>query len=70
MRLLEGYRRDYPLASFLLPVAAFQCIRALEALSDGRLLLLTGDKAVTRDDELAHDRDPNFYVHGGGAFSG
>jgi tetratricopeptide (TPR) repeat protein len=68
-RLLEGYRRDYPLASFLLPVGAFQCVRALEALSGGRLLLLTGDKAVTRDEELAHDRDPGFYVHAGGAFS-
>lgn len=68
-RLLEGYRRDFPLASFLLPVGAFQCIRAFEALSGDRLLLLTGDKAVTRDDELAHDRDPGFYVHGGGAFS-
>jgi tetratricopeptide (TPR) repeat protein len=69
LRLLEGYRRDYPLASFLLPVGAFRCVQAFEAISGGRLLLLTGDKAVTRDDELAHDRAPGFYVHGGGAFS-
>ena len=41
-------------ASFLLPVGAFRCVRTFEALSGGRLLLLTGDKAVTRDDELAH----------------
>jgi tetratricopeptide (TPR) repeat protein len=33
------------------------------------LLLLTGDKAVTRDDEVEHSRDPTFYVHAGGAFS-
>lgn len=68
-RLLEGYRRDYTVASFLLPVGAFRCVRAFEAMSGGRLLLLTGDKAVTRDDEIAHERDPAFYIHGGGAFS-
>jgi tetratricopeptide (TPR) repeat protein len=68
-RLLERYRQDYREASFLLPIGAFHCVRAFEALSGGRLLLLTGDKAVTRDDELAHARDPGFYVHAGGAFS-
>ena len=68
-RLLERYRRDSAERRFLLPIGAFRCVRAFEALSGGRLLLLTGDKAVTRDDELAHGRDPSFYVHGGGAFS-
>jgi tetratricopeptide (TPR) repeat protein len=67
--LLAGYRRDYREASFLLPVGAFRCIRTFEALSGGRLLLLTGDKAVTRDDEIEHAKDPTFYVHAGGAFS-
>lgn len=67
--LLERYRRDYKEASILLPIGAFRCVRAFEAMSGGRLLLLTGDKAVTRDDELAHGRDPSFYVHAGGCFS-
>jgi tetratricopeptide (TPR) repeat protein len=67
--LLEGYRRDYREASFLLPLGAFRCVRTFESISGGRLLLLTGDKAVTRDDEIEHARDPTFYVHAGGAFS-
>ena len=45
LALLERYRREYAEASFLLPVGAFRCVRALEALTGGRLLLLTGDKA-------------------------
>ena len=69
LSLLEGYRRDYREASFLLPVGAFRCLRTFESISGGRLLLLTGDKAVTRDDEIEHARDPTFYVHAGGAFS-
>jgi len=68
-RLLERYRVDYEEASFLVPIGAFRCVRTFEALSGGRLLLLTGDKAVTRDDELVNASDPKFYVHGGGAFS-
>ena len=67
--LLEGYRRDYAEASFLLPLGAFRCVRTFEALCGGRLLLLTGDKAITRDDEIEHAKDPTFYVHAGGAFS-
>jgi tetratricopeptide (TPR) repeat protein len=67
--LLASYRQGYREASFLLPVGAFRCVRTFEAISGGRLLLLTGDKAVTRDDELAHGRDPRFFVHAGGCFS-
>lgn len=67
--LLASYGQGYREASFLLPVGAFRCVRAFEAISGGRLLLLTGDKAVTRDDELAHANDPTFYIHAGGAFS-
>jgi hypothetical protein len=69
LSLLERYRHDHDEASFLLPVGAFRCIRTFEGLSRGGLLLLTGDKAVTRDDELAHGRDPRFFVHAGGCFS-
>ncbi|HET9314915.1 MAG TPA: hypothetical protein VFQ51_04960, partial [Vicinamibacteria bacterium] len=69
LALLEGYRRGHREASFLLPVGAFKCVRTFEAISGGRLLLLTGDKAVTRDDEVEHAKDPTFYVHAGGAFS-
>jgi tetratricopeptide (TPR) repeat protein len=67
--LLEWYRERHRDGSFLLPLGALRCVRTFEAMSGGRLLLLTGDKAVTRDDEVAHAGDPTFYVHAGGCFS-
>jgi tetratricopeptide (TPR) repeat protein len=67
--LLGLYVREHPQASFLLPVGAFRCVRTFEGISGGRLLLLTGDKAVTRAEEMAHAADPTFYIHAGGCFS-
>ncbi|MET0552243.1 MAG: hypothetical protein ABW221_04345 [Vicinamibacteria bacterium] len=68
-RVLARRRREMPVASFLLPTGAFRCVRNLWELTDGRLLLLCGDKALSRADELAHRDPPRFYVHGGGCFS-
>jgi hypothetical protein len=68
-RVLERRRREMPVASFLLPTGAFRCVRSLWELTGGRLLLLCGDKALSRPDELAHRDPPRFYVHGGGCFS-
>jgi hypothetical protein len=68
-RVLERCRRELPVASFLVPTGALRCVRTLWELTGGRLLLLTGDKAVSRPDEIAHRRAPGFYVHGGGCFS-
>lgn len=68
-RVLERYRTGYQEASFLLPIGAFHCVRSFQALSGGRLLLLTGDKAVTREDEFRNQQDPRFFVHAGGCFS-
>ena len=62
---------SYREASFLLPVGAFRCLRTFESISRADVyLLLTGDKAVTRDGrDRAREGDPTFYVHAGGAFS-
>ena len=68
-RVLLRRRREMPVASFLMPTGAFRCVRNLWDLTGGRLVLLCGDKAVSRADELAEAGAPRFYVHGGGCFS-
>jgi tetratricopeptide (TPR) repeat protein len=68
-RVLERYRSGAARTSFLLPLGALRCMRAFRELSHDRLLVLTGDKSASRPEEMAHDRDPQLYVHAGGCFS-
>ena len=62
-RLLDFYR-DFDHASFLFPAMGLCCIDSLRAMSKGRMLLLTGDKAVTHIEELMGDKEPFVAHHG------
>lgn len=51
-------------ASFLVPVAAFDCVRRLAAIAADRMLLVSADKGVAHLDELTASTDPARVLHG------
>lgn len=46
------------------PCAAIRCARSLARLSDGRFLLLSGDKGFSREELLGEQGEPGISVHG------
>jgi hypothetical protein len=62
--ILRAYARALDGTTVALPVAALRCVERLAALSDGRLLLVSGDKGYVRDDELHDLPDPEIVRHG------
>jgi tetratricopeptide (TPR) repeat protein len=63
-RVLAAYRTRLGNTSFLFPIGALGGIRNLMHLAGGRLLLLSGDKAYTHEDELIGRGDPHMTLHG------
>jgi hypothetical protein len=63
-RILADYARHLDRTHFLFPGAALQCVRYFEELSGGRLLLLSGDKSYSREEEMADRGAPVLVVHG------
>ena len=68
-RVLASYRSRLGDTSFLFPIGALKGIRNLMALAGDRLLLLSGDKGYTHEDELIARGDPQRTLHGGQCFS-
>lgn len=66
--VLNYYRETLADTNVTFPCAALRCIRDLGSLSDGRMLLLCGDKGLTREESLLGNGAPGIVVHGG-AFS-
>jgi tetratricopeptide (TPR) repeat protein len=66
--LLDQYRERLGNTNISFPCAALRCIRYLSGISDGRMLLLCGDKGYTREESLLGQESPGLVVHGG-AFS-
>jgi hypothetical protein len=64
-RILAAYRTRLGDTSFLFPIGALKGIRTLMAMASGRLLLLSGDKGYTHEDELTVRSDPQMALHGG-----
>ena len=63
--ILEEYKQRLSHTAFLFPTAALQCIRNLNDLSSGRMLLLSGDKGFSHDAALTEGRGmPVFSFHG------
>jgi tetratricopeptide (TPR) repeat protein len=64
--LLEHYLEHLEEDSVVtIPRAALACLRRLEALAgDGRMMLLTADKAYTTEEGLAGRREPEISRHG------
>lgn len=64
-RLLLDYKRRLSDASFLFPTAALECVRDLQQLSRGRMLLLSGDRGYSSDQELKLGKGaPVLSLHG------
>lgn len=63
-RVLAGYTRLGD-TSVLIPTGALRCIRTVMNWSRDRILLLSGDKCVSTEEELAARNDPTLALHGG-----
>jgi tetratricopeptide (TPR) repeat protein len=62
--LLEHYLEELEDTVFTIPVAAIDCLRRLESLSGGRMLLLTADKAYATEAGLEGRDLPELSRHG------
>jgi tetratricopeptide (TPR) repeat protein len=62
-RVLAAYQTRLGDTSFLFPIGALKGIRNLIHLAGGRLLLLSGDKGYTHEDELITRGDPYMTRH-------
>lgn len=62
--LLDWYRDHLGDTSFLLPLGALQGVRSLQALSGGRMFLLTGDKGYLQEIEMESRGEPQHALHG------
>jgi tetratricopeptide (TPR) repeat protein len=62
--ILQNYQERLPTTTFVLPAAGIHCIRRLQALTNGRFLLLTGDKGYIHEESLAGKGDPLLNRHG------
>ncbi len=51
-QILQTYQERLADTTILFPYAALQCLRYFRDLSDGRLLLLSGDKGYSREQDL------------------
>jgi len=64
-RILLDYKHRLTDTSFLFPTSALHCIQNLHQLSNGRMLLISGDQGYSRDDALKLGRGtPSFAFHG------
>ena len=62
--ILEYYEKRLNDTAFLFPCAALRCIENLSNLSDGRLLLISGDKGYSHEEDLLGRREPEITRHG------
>jgi tetratricopeptide (TPR) repeat protein len=63
--MLLEYKKRLKHTSFLFPTSALHCIQNLHRLSEGRMLLLSGDQGYSRDEALSlGKRTPTFVFHG------
>lgn len=62
--LLETYRSTLNSTNLLFPIGSLECLRRLYHLSNGRLVLLTGDKGYHHESELRSRGEPKLSIHG------
>jgi hypothetical protein len=63
-RILQGYQQRLPTTYLLFPSAALGCIRRLQHLAGGRLLLISADKGYIHEESLINRAEPRIAVHG------
>jgi tetratricopeptide (TPR) repeat protein len=57
-------KRTVEKASVIVPVGAIRCLRNLQHVCDGRVIVLAGDKAYNHDEEMKGIRNCHIAVHG------
>lgn len=62
--LLREYQQTLTDTYLLFPHVALQCLNRLRRLCDDRLLLLSGDKGFSREEELLFRGEPGIALHG------
>ena len=62
--ILEHYEKRLDNTAFLFPCAAMQCIENFSRISGGRLLLISGDKGYSREEDLLDRGEPAITRHG------
>lgn len=67
-RILEFYRNNIPEGSILFPIGAFDAVRNAEIMANGRLMLLSSDKAYTDYLYMTYFYEHEYAMHDG-AFS-
>ena len=62
--ILESYQKRLDDTAFLFPCAALKCIENLSNLSGGRLLVVSGDKGYSHEEDLLGRGEPAITRHG------
>jgi tetratricopeptide (TPR) repeat protein len=62
--ILEYYNSRLDNTAFLFPCAALQCIENFSRISGGRLLVISGDKGYSREEDLLGREEPDITRHG------
>ena len=62
--ILEEYQKTLGDTAFGLPVGALECLRHVEALSGGKLLVLSADKGYNYPHEMLGRQEPTLVLHG------
>jgi len=64
-RILLDYKQRLSQTAFLFPTAALQCVRNLQEVANGRMLLLSGDRGYSEDQSLKQGNGkPALSLHG------
>lgn len=63
-RILQDYQQRLASTTILFPCAALQGIGRLRQLSNGRMLLLSGDKGYVKEESLLSQGEPELNSHG------
>jgi len=62
--ILKYYEKRLDDTAFLFPCAALQCIENFSRISGGRILLLSGDRGYSREEDLLDREEPEITKHG------
>ncbi|MCB0007725.1 MAG: SAM-dependent methyltransferase [Anaerolineales bacterium] len=63
-QVLHEYQARLANTDLLFPTLALQCLERWRQLANGRLLLLTGDKGYSREEDLLYLEEPYIATHG------
>lgn len=62
--ILQRYRQRLADTAFLFPTGPLECIRNLQQLSGGRMMIISADQGDCREDELQGRQEINIALHG------